>query len=248
MTGSPSPAVRHIFAPAAENWKPVTTAFHALFECRHHARLVKRLFRDSPDRANNLIAMSGHLHALWAKGLIGLQPMGLSPDGKTLTVAIRFMLRSRSNCPKDPDASLVELVRPADRRMTASIVDVETGRKVRDGQIITFRQATVPESGEIIPVPNWDILQLQWMLVKAISLAGAATPFLDVEDGDDDGTGYGVHESFLEMQDHEDLDIEELRGVVYEVIDHDVYYSDDGQLPLNPKSPRTWSLHPSAGQ
>ncbi|KAM5436487.1 hypothetical protein MferCBS31731_005765 [Microsporum ferrugineum] len=137
----------------------------------------------------NLICFAPTIHRWHSKGLFGLQPIHQSEDKKRLTVKFYwFPVRRRAenidllDTPSIPDDL-------AGINMDYKAWNVRTEEKIVSGAEIVL-ETSDPEN---IPLPSWDLLDMQWNLQRLTALSGAADVFLDAID-DDDSSGIGWEE------------------------------------------------------
>ncbi|KAL2849267.1 hypothetical protein BJX68DRAFT_267119 [Aspergillus pseudodeflectus] len=110
-----------------------------------------------------------HIHGLWGNGRFALKPISLSTDSKTLTVEFYWLhecpyeYRFLGTSPSSPAS--VDSTRRGTRHL-----DCQARRIVESGDRLTF----TTEDPDTLPLPSMEILELQWILNRLVSLSGAA--------------------------------------------------------------------------
>ncbi|KAK2059671.1 hypothetical protein LY76DRAFT_683252 [Colletotrichum caudatum] len=168
------------------------------------------------DTAKNMISLSPQLHDWWSRGLFAFEPMG-QPEASDAATPTK-VTPTRSNPPRDTKRVKIQqwsirmrfhwlqktnisdmksqvdfsedpitMLRGWDRECLPQAVNLKTWRPVENGQVFTI---TTDDYDEL---PDYDILLLQWDLVRMRRLAGGADPAMyssDASDfgGDDDDT------------------------------------------------------------
>ncbi|EGE07031.1 hypothetical protein TEQG_05864 [Trichophyton equinum CBS 127.97] len=139
----------------------------------------------------NLLCLSPNMHRWHSKGLLGLQPVEISEDKSRLT--LRFYWLPQHQFSRNVDLSARPDV-PCDLNgleMDFKAWNAITERKIRSGDEIILTTSD-PQN---LPLPNWDLLELQWKLQRLASLSGA----VDInpqEYSDDDSDGVEWEEDF----------------------------------------------------
>ena len=138
----------------------------------------------------NLMCLSRNAHRYRGKGYYALKPISLSPDKKCLTVKF-FWLR------KGPCASFVNLCDTPSLEgrdqgpCYARLWNHETTDLIQSGTELRFET----EDPENLPLPKYELLEMQWFLNRVVAMSGAA----DIEDdydNDDDGGWLEQREDF----------------------------------------------------
>ncbi|KAK1970237.1 hypothetical protein LY78DRAFT_677907 [Colletotrichum sublineola] len=209
ITGTLHPQVCHIFPFSSLNHQERTkSCLLGMTKLWGEDRVIKlnsQLVNDGTgknivDTAANMISLSPQLHAWWSRGYFALEPMEApepvevqttTPTRSTFKTAWRIKLRfhwlqktgifnllSTVNYSDDPVTKFEDL------GCNLNIVDARTWRPVESGQVITIT-ADSPEH-----LPNYDILLLQWDLLRMWRLSGGADPskypFDDEYDSDEE--------------------------------------------------------------
>lgn len=131
------------------------------------------------EKCDNLVTLCPTLHKLWGMALFGLEPVYLSEDRRILEV--RFFWMRRFTHPTAID--LAFRVQNFHKR-EASVFDSQTGQMVTSGTIIRF----TTDDPHSKPLPNWDILSLQWLMQRLAAMSGAAEVGEDDHFTDDEET------------------------------------------------------------
>jgi hypothetical protein len=167
------------------------------------------------ERCFNLISLSPDAHDMWNKGLFALKPLELSRDRKTLTV--QFFWQIPSNYKFDSEVDLLtetsssrglDIVTKASTQHWLNRVENDNSTpRIHSGETFTF----TTKDPKNLPLPSWELLDMQWVLLRLVGMCGAAEwPSLD-EFGDDtvddddgclvpDHTDYSVHESLKRVR------------------------------------------------
>ncbi|KAI4149166.1 MAG: hypothetical protein LQ340_004762 [Diploschistes diacapsis] len=188
VTGSAIVDTCHIWPFASKNvkWTKRQTLLDALGAVYASEQLQQWVQKLSPegeviDRASNMLTLNPILHRLWGKALIGFEPLERIPNGITM----RFWWLQRtgmrlSDRNIDITADPATLFHQSNEPGHISMVDFGTCRPICSGDVITV---TAQEPAD---VPDFEILQLQWDLLRMTALTGAAEDAEDDEDDDDD--------------------------------------------------------------
>jgi hypothetical protein len=157
----------------------------------------------STETIESHICLAPHAHKYWDNQNFALEPLDISDDRKTLRLRFHWL------CPgnlaslsltgadfKDEVGFLVEppSLKPANLRQggyrspgaegpppNLRLHNCETDQVIPSGQVVTM---TTPDP-ETLPLPNLDILRMQWFLHRVCALAGAAG-YRDEDDDEDD--------------------------------------------------------------
>ncbi|KAK1965204.1 hypothetical protein LY78DRAFT_747875 [Colletotrichum sublineola] len=146
------------------------------------------------DTMRNMICLSPQLHDWWTRGYFALEPIKSSAKmehSHTLPLAQEDRhptLTPQVNFSQDPVAKLQSL--KGEGGGLVKTFNATTGRLVESGQIFTIA------AGSSDDIPDFDILLLQWDLLRMWSLAGGADPAIYPLDDyyDDDDTKVPVGE------------------------------------------------------
>jgi hypothetical protein len=133
----------------------------------------------------NLICLCPNAHMMWNKGLFALKPLELSPDRKELKVQFFWQARYGHKLVDQidllTDTLSSEGLTKVDGYFLSYIHDDGTLRLIASGEIFTLKT----ENPEEQPLPNWELLDMQWKLQRVINMAGAAgLSSLDFDDDD----------------------------------------------------------------
>ncbi|OJJ51244.1 hypothetical protein ASPZODRAFT_21730 [Penicilliopsis zonata CBS 506.65] len=155
----------------------------------------------------NRLALAPSCHAYWDNGLFGLLPIRVAPD--EMSMQVQFYWLRGENLPATGHSLLLEnddenfiippIVLPSDLRKGGRkynpdthnapnliLVNNDTECVISSGDVI---ELTTPDP-ESLPLPNEDLLELQWTLHRLSALCAAAgwqPPDYD-DDDDDDNT------------------------------------------------------------
>ncbi|OKL59740.1 hypothetical protein UA08_05238 [Talaromyces atroroseus] len=148
----------------------------------------------------NMISLSPSAHRYYGKAYFVLKPISLSDDQKRFVVQFFWLScgdfrgnpRSLVILETRPPLGVMGSVGPARSRLW----NHETGEPIRSGDMITL-ETHDPISH---PLPEWEIMEMQWFLHRAAAISAAA----DVNDDyyDDDGNVIGaLAKDLAEMED-----------------------------------------------
>ncbi|EFQ96759.1 hypothetical protein MGYG_08683 [Nannizzia gypsea CBS 118893] len=146
--------------------------------------MAAAFLRGTTEVVENLLCFAPTIHRWHLKGLFGLQPIRRSEDGKEFTVKFYWL-------PLRKPAAKVHLL--TDPTIPEDLVGINkdyrawnvlTGEEIASGREIVLTTSD-PDN---LPLPSWDLLELQWTLQRLAALSGAADVFADTID-DDDSSG-----------------------------------------------------------
>jgi hypothetical protein len=172
------------------------------------------IFPSGTEVVSNLMCLCPNAHQYQGCACFALKPLELTPDMRRLKVKFVWL-------PRYPNSSLVDVLDcpsipsgvghgPKNVKMW----NVETFQMLKSGDEI-WLETDDPTSK---PLPDWRLLDMQWVLQRLAALSGAAEPKADSIESDDDWDGsVGWQED-----------------AAYELSDDD--YSDSVTLPISPLS------------
>ncbi|RMJ21190.1 hypothetical protein PHISP_07941 [Aspergillus sp. HF37] len=138
--------------------------------------------RDGTEKCANLMSFATHVHGAWAKAFFALKPISLSEDCKTMEVQVFWLEQSSF-------ASATDLIpgrlSPADffsGPKNFKLFDCETNGLIRSGHLITIST----DDPKLCPLPSMALLDMQWVLHRALAMSGAAEATEDDYDESDD--------------------------------------------------------------
>nr|KMM64352.1 hypothetical protein CPAG_00704 [Coccidioides posadasii RMSCC 3488] len=150
----------------------------------------KSLLENGTEFVENMISFTPTIHRYHSAGLFGLQPIEASLDGKSLK--LKFYWLPQRETPSDTMTDITDIPTLPD--------DVE----LEDIKICNGKDEHLIKSGEVIelttldpekrPLPNWDLLEMQWVLQRMTALRGAADLPDTVLDESDDLASFGYSE------------------------------------------------------
>ncbi|EZF30014.1 hypothetical protein TMEN_1411 [Trichophyton mentagrophytes] len=176
--------VVHIF-PASLNESDDRANFFGLLRQLWVQRIGKwegRL-KNGTEFVENELTLSPSLRRYHSKGLFGLQPIEATSDGKSLKLGFYWL----DKCQTGKSSDMVDLMdiptlahdfRPKDIAICSS----QDEHIIRSGEVIEL----ITEDPEELPLPDWDLLEMQWVLQRLTALKGAAdVPDTILDDSDD---------------------------------------------------------------
>ncbi|KAJ5421085.1 hypothetical protein N7465_003604 [Penicillium sp. CMV-2018d] len=150
----------------------------------------------------NLLCLCPNAHRLWGACYFALQPLHLHDDGKELITRFYWLpevMRERVQVQDEPSISL----HPPAETFNLSRVENTDGsvRKMNSGDLVIF-QTKDPKN---LPLPSWDLLQMQWILHRISALSGAANvPMKPWDcDSEDEGSDMGSEDVVEPYQDED---------------------------------------------
>jgi len=131
----------------------------------------------------NLMCFCPNAHKYHERAFFALKPKEISNDKKTLKVEFYWL-------PRYSHSHQVDILRtPSIPKHSDGITgevglwNIQTGEKIRSGDVICF-ETNDPEN---LPLPDFRLLEMQWILHRVSALSGAAELGDDFnEDNDDD--------------------------------------------------------------
>ncbi|KAI2619267.1 hypothetical protein GGR54DRAFT_647936 [Hypoxylon sp. NC1633] len=187
ITGASNPEVCHIFPFASLN-NTYTPYVLNVMSVIYRDEVVKR-YRELltshgniVDAPQNMLCMNGTLQKWWRMGRFALKPVTKLKNGIRLEFhwlqTAGKMIRDTVPIDTDPRPLLKDF---SDVSGCTSISNSRTCRPILTGEIFDI----VSDDESLLP--SYDILQLQWDLLRMVSLNGASEePDDEGEDGDDD--------------------------------------------------------------
>ncbi|RHZ57443.1 hypothetical protein CDV55_103655 [Aspergillus turcosus] len=147
------------------------------------------IYRDAsgPEKPENLILLSPNAYVLFTKGYIAFEPVGRDPEGKWLTLRIWWLKRHEED---RVNFSVIPQL-PSDFHPSnygVALHDVRSGRPLLSGDTITL----TTHDPENCPLPDTQILEMQWILNRVLALHGTAEPKVlgDDESAEDSDEGW----------------------------------------------------------
>ena len=131
----------------------------------------------------NLMCLCPNAHKYHERAFFALKPKEISSDKKSLKVEFYWLPRcghsNQVNILRTP--SIPEHLDGNTHRI--GLWNVETNERIRSGDVIYF-ETNDPEN---LPLPDFRLLEMQWILHRVSALSGAAEPSDDFnKDNDDD--------------------------------------------------------------
>jgi hypothetical protein len=143
----------------------------------------KAIFSSGTEVIYNLMCLTPTAHKFHEKAYFALEPKEISNDKKRLTV--KFFWLPRNQYSPKVDILHTPLI-PEDldgRNLGVGLWNFHTDKRIRSGDEI-YLETNDPET---LPLPDWRILEMQWILHRVTALSAAAEPRDDFgEDTDND--------------------------------------------------------------
>ena len=143
----------------------------------------------------NLLCLSPDAHRLWGACYFALQLLHLRDDGKELITRFYWLpeftprnvqVQNKPSIPLHPPSELFNLIK---------IEDTDgSSHKINSGELVIFRT----KDPENLPLPSWDILQMQWILHRICALSGAANDPIKPWDCDSEDEGSDIGFEYVE--------------------------------------------------
>ncbi|KEZ42870.1 hypothetical protein SAPIO_CDS5298 [Scedosporium apiospermum] len=195
LTGAANPTVCHIFPYGSEQRrKSVDQIFglliNFLWGSERCARLQALLTANDRvlDSPQNMICLEPLLHRWWRMAYIALEPYEKLPDG------VRVRLRWLHRTPFDVEQRLDLDTDPRQHLSSPSVagllkmVDFRSGHPLLDGTIVDL------VSSDPNQCVSFEILELQWDLLRLAALSGAAEAAQGASWDPDDDLSFGIQE------------------------------------------------------
>ncbi|KAJ5817767.1 hypothetical protein N7447_007775 [Penicillium robsamsonii] len=147
----------------------------------------------------NLLCLCPNAHRLWGSCYFALQPLHLRDDGKELITRFYWLpevTRHKVQVQDKPSISLHPLAELLNLRVENTD---GSAHKMNSGDLVIF-QTKDPEN---LPLPSWDLLQMQWILHRIGALSGAVNVPMKPWycDSEDEGSDMGFEDVFEPYQD-----------------------------------------------
>lgn len=149
----------------------------------------------------NLLCLAPHVHRLWGDCCFALQPLHLRDDGKELVTRFYWLPEAMRETVQVQDKPSISLHPPAETFNLWFENTDGSARKMNSGDLVIF-QTKDPET---LPLPSWDLLQMQWILHRISALSGAANvPMKPWDcDSEDEGSDMGSEDVVEPYQDED---------------------------------------------
>jgi hypothetical protein len=147
----------------------------------------------------NMLSFTPTIHRFHSAGLFGLQPIEASSDGKSLKLKL-YWLPQRPT-PGDTMTDIMDIpALPDDVELEdIAICNAQDRHFIKSGEVIELTTS----DPETLPLPNWDLLEIQWVLQRLTALRGAAdVPDTVLDDESEDPASFG----YSEMEEGETFD------------------------------------------
>ena len=124
----------------------------------------------------NVICLSPEAHAYWTKSYFALQPIELSDDKKRLDVKFHWMPRRK--------CSQVDLLTPPlsfeglEGGSHIGLFNLPSRREIYSGDRISI----TTDDPKTRPLPDYGLLEMQWILHRVSAMSGAAEIYDDFDD------------------------------------------------------------------
>lgn len=216
--------------------KDERTEFWKMLECFWPAPTIAawkaNLFKDGlgepgMDRCTNLLSLTHSFHHYWNFGAFALKPLDDPASDPETELKLLFVWQAKHSAIQSPVAKLNLCAEaPSTANLDHSSTfnfwmvfgESEPRRLIRSGDIITMKTSD-PFSK---PLPNRQLLEMQWFLQRVAGMSGAGEVFA-LHENSDDGSDYGSGVAYtLEDEDVDELALDTVKGKGKEVIVHEV--------------------------
>lgn len=135
----------------------------------------------------NLLCLCPSAYRLWGACYFAFQPLHLRDDGKELITRFYWLPEVTPHKVQVQDKPSISLHPPAEL-LNLRVENTDgSAHKMNSGDLVIF-QTKDPEN---LPLPSWDILQMQWILHRIGALSGAANVPIE-----DEGSDMGFEDVF----------------------------------------------------
>jgi hypothetical protein len=110
---------------------------------------------------------------MWGRGQFALKPLELSSDNTELTVQFFWQVSNKHKATSRIDILTKQASSEGLTEGAGGWLGYKDGRSlnfIRSGQVFTFK-TTDPEK---MPLPSWELLEMQWYLQRVVAMSGAA--------------------------------------------------------------------------
>lgn len=138
---------------------------------------------DGTETCANLMSFATHAHAAWGKAFFALKPISLSEDCKTMEVQVFWLEKNSFAASTDVIPGRLSSADLCSGPKQFKLFDCETDGLIRSGHLITVST----DDPELRPLPSMALMEMQWVLHRALAMSGAAeAPEYDYDESDDD--------------------------------------------------------------
>jgi HNH endonuclease len=196
--------VAHIYPQGLISLPNIQTAFdrcipgiwkflHVFWDEDRVSRWRHSIFRDPDDSEKpydgcyNMICLRDDVLSMWGKGIFALRPISLSPDRKQLHLQF-YWQPNQTHGPND----FVEMTKaPLSSKdlteVAGNMLSYHDSNQVwvsiKSGHIFTMTTC----DPERLPLPSFELLEMQWYLTRIVSMSAAAEAQEDVDSDNGDG-------------------------------------------------------------
>ena len=182
----PDPAAAHIFPFATsekKNFRPLSDML-AAFWGSDKSMAWRRVFEDAgiTQTAKNGISMSHQIHFWFDNARFALKPLRETPEG--IVVQWHWLKRSilKPLTYIRPNEDILLQAGVMDLNWGDNLAHRESGVRIQTGQTFLFRRHE--------EMPSWELLEMQWNLLRVAAICGAADvsdDYYDYEHPDERG-------------------------------------------------------------
>jgi len=193
FSGMPDPRAAHIFPFATSQKKNFVSLNEMLtaFWGSEKSMAWRRMFEDAgiTQSVKNGISMSHQIHFWFDNARFALKPLRETPEGVIVQWhwLKRSILKPLTYIRLNDD--ILHQAGVMDQNWGDNLAHRESGVRIRTGQTFLLRADKSEDK------PNWDLLEMQWDLLRVAAICGAADvtdDYYDYEDPDERGYDEGV--------------------------------------------------------
>ncbi|KLJ06167.1 hypothetical protein EMPG_10407 [Blastomyces silverae] len=157
---------------------------------------LRNILKDGTELVENMLTFTPTVHSFHSAGLFALQPVDASHDGKSLKLKFYWLQQRESH-----SSTMVKIT---------DLPEFPNDVKLEDINMYSSKDGHLIQSGEVIelttsdpekyPLPNWDLLEIQWILQRLTALRGAPDIPDTILSESEDPSGYGYSEEEVEEE------------------------------------------------
>ncbi|OJD18415.1 hypothetical protein AJ78_01534 [Emergomyces pasteurianus Ep9510] len=175
--------------PFSLNQQSLRASFFELLRILWPQRFEKwqSVVKSGTEFIENMLTLTPTLHRCHSVGLFGLQPVEASSDGKSIKLKFFWLAQRDTFSNIMTDITAIPPFPDNVQLKGIQVCNVQDGHLIKSGEIIELKTADPANK----PLPDWDLLELQWVMQRLTALRGAA----DIPD-----SVHSESEKYLEME------------------------------------------------
>ncbi|PGG96572.1 hypothetical protein GX51_07768 [Blastomyces parvus] len=165
---------------------------------------LRNILKNGTDFVENMLTFTPTLHYSHAAGLFALQPVEASHDGKSLKLKFYWLQQRESR--SGTMVKIPELPEfPNDVKLKGiKVYSIDDDHIIQSGEVMELTTSD-PEK---YPLPNWDLLEIQWILQRLTALRGAVDIPDTILSESEDPSDYGYSEEVVVEEEEEEAEEE----------------------------------------